>query len=145
MASAQVLGLDISRVVKAKPGAVFDAFTKPEVLKTWWGPEGMTCPKADIDCRAGGTYETLMQAPDGTTRDVRGTFTEIEPGKKVAYTWAWYTDDKPGPESSVAVSFAEKDGDTEVHLHHEGFTNQEECDQHNWGWTSSFNCLEKIF
>jgi uncharacterized protein YndB with AHSA1/START domain len=58
--SEHVLGLDISRVVKAKPGAVFDAFTKPEVMKKWWGPEGMSCPKAEIDCREGGRYETLM-------------------------------------------------------------------------------------
>lgn len=143
--SEQVLGLDISRVVKAKPGAVFDAFTKSDVMKKWWGPEGMSCPKADIDCREGGRYETLMQAPDSTTHGVRGTFTEVDPGKKVAYTWAWYTDDKPGNETNVEVSFTEKDGGTEVRLHHEGFANQEEPNQHNWGWTSSFNCLEQIF
>ena len=145
MAADQVLGLDLSRIVKAKPGAVFDAFTKSDQMKKWWGPEGMTCPKAEIDLRPGGRYETLMQAPDCTTRYVRGTFTEIEPGKKVAYTWAWYTDDKPGNETRVAVAFTEKDGGTEVHLHHEGFANQEECDQHNWGWSSSLDCLEKLF
>ena len=145
MAGNHVLGLDLSRVVKAKPGAVFDAFTQSEQMKKWWGPEGMSCPKADIDLRPGGRYETLMQAPDGTTHDVRGTFTTIEPGKKVAYTWAWYTDDKPGHETTVTVEFAETDGGTEVRLHHEGFADQGDCDRHNQGWSSSLNCLEKLF
>ncbi len=145
MSGNQVLGLDLSRVVKAKPGAVFDAFTKSDEMKKWWGPEGMTCPNADIDLRPGGAWETLMQAPDGTTRDVRGTFTDIEPGKKLAYTWAWYTDGKPGAESKVALEFAEKDGGTEVRLHHDGFVTQEECTQHQMGWASSLNCLEQIF
>lgn len=145
MAGNHVLGLDLSRVVKAKPGAVFAAFTQSEQLKKWWGPEGMSCPKADIDLRPGGRYETQMQAPDGTTHDVRGTFTAIEPGKKVAYTWAWYTDDKPGNEATVAVEFIEKDGGTEVRLHHEGFADQDDRDRHNQGWSSSLDCLEKLF
>ena len=54
MAGNHVLGLDLSRVVKAKPGAVFAAFTQPDQMKKWWGPEGMSCPKADIDLRPGG-------------------------------------------------------------------------------------------
>jgi len=143
--NAPVLGLDISRVVKAKPGAVFDAFTNPDEVKKWWGPEGMTCPKADLDVRPGGAYATIMEAPDGTQRHVRGTFTDVEPGKKVAYTWAWYEDDKPGHQTDVTVTLKETDGGTEVHLHHEGFESEEQRDLHNMGWSSSLNCLEQIF
>jgi uncharacterized protein YndB with AHSA1/START domain len=56
--------LVIERTLKASPERVFDAFTDPEQLKTWWWPNGFTCPDAEVDLRVGGTYRLAMEWPD---------------------------------------------------------------------------------
>lgn len=56
----------ISRVFNAPREIVFDAFTKPDEMKKWWGPKGFTVIATKMDLRPGGFYHYGMRAPDGT-------------------------------------------------------------------------------
>lgn len=40
------------------------AWSDPDYVRRWWGPEGFTCPRADLDFRVGGTSLVTMQAPE---------------------------------------------------------------------------------
>ena len=46
--------LSITRVIKASPEKLFDAWTDPRLLLQWWGPEGTTTPEYAFDVKVGG-------------------------------------------------------------------------------------------
>ena len=133
----------MTRTFAAPRDQVYAAWTEPEHLKQWWGPEGFTSPDAAIDLRVCGRYRAGMRAPDGTEMAVVGEYTEIAAPERLAFTWAW---DPPmgGPEDTlVTVEFRDLGDMTEVVLTHERFLSVESRDQHQHGWTSTFVCLEQ--
>ena len=135
--------LNMNRTFAAPRDQVYAAWTEPEHLKQWWGPEGFVSPDAAIDLRVGGRYRAGMRAPDGTEMAVVGEYTEIAAPERLAFTWAW---DPPmgGPEETlVTVEFRDLGDMTEVVLTHERFLSVQSRDQHQHGWTSTFVCLEQ--
>jgi hypothetical protein len=48
--------LVVRRRIHATPEKLFAAWTQPEHLVRWWGPQGVACPAAEIDLRVGGAY-----------------------------------------------------------------------------------------
>jgi len=134
----------VSRVFAAPRGFVFDAFTQPDLLRKWWGPEGFTLTGVDVDLRVGGRYRFEKTDGKGVVHIVEGRITSYEPNDKVGYTWAWVdADGNPGDETYVAIAFADHPDGTEVTLTHTGFADQETANQHNWGWNSTFNCFHQ--
>lgn len=55
--------LVVSRVFEAPVELVWKAWTDPELVMRWWGPDRFTCPSARIDFREGGTSVVCMRAP----------------------------------------------------------------------------------
>jgi uncharacterized protein YndB with AHSA1/START domain len=101
-----------TRVFNAPRQLVFDAFTKPELVRRWLGGlEGWTMPVCDIDLRAGGTYRYLWRKEEGFEMGMGGVFLEIAPPDRLVSTekfdQAWY----PG-EGVSTVEFTEADGQT---------------------------------
>ena len=131
----------VSRTVDASRDKVFDAWTKPEILKRWWGPPGFTAPSADIDLRPGGKYRIGMRGPEGDIFYLAGTFVEIKKPEKIVYTWAWEEESGPGHESLVTVEFHARGAKTEVVVTHERLAGAESRDKHIHGWVG---CLDKL-
>ncbi len=81
-------GIKIERVFDAPRGLVWRAWTEPEMVKRWWGPEGFTAPSIQIDLRVGGKYIFCMHGPTGSEFDKdlysAGVYKEIVPKKKLA-------------------------------------------------------------
>jgi uncharacterized protein YndB with AHSA1/START domain len=92
---------------------VFDAYTKPELLRRWLGVfGGWELAVCEVDLRVGGTYRWIWrQSSDGTEMGVRGTYREIVAPERLVCTEqfdeAWY----PG-ESLLTVTFVEQAGKT---------------------------------
>lgn len=142
---AQPLFLTMTRRLKASPSDAFAAWTEPEKLKRWWGPTTHTCPVADLDVRPGGAWRTCMVGPDGTEYWVSGVYETVEPPTRLSFTWAWDQEDgSPGNKSLVDIQFVEIDGETEMRFHHSRFQDEEARDNHNMGWTSSFEDLDRF-
>lgn len=82
--------LVIERVFNAPRQMVWDAWTKPELMKKWWGPEQFSAPDVNIDFREGGKYHASMEGPmpDGSIVKVwsAGTYVKIVPLKKIVVT-----------------------------------------------------------
>jgi uncharacterized protein YndB with AHSA1/START domain len=70
--------LRFSRVFWAPRQLVFDAWTDPERLARWWGPNEMTNPVCEMDPRVGGAWRIVMRTPDGTEYPMSGTILEID-------------------------------------------------------------------
>ena len=69
----------ISRVIDAPRDIVYAAWTDPDQIQKWFGPEGMTIETKEIDLRPGGVWRFDMVAPDGTRYTNRMVFLRIEP------------------------------------------------------------------
>jgi uncharacterized protein YndB with AHSA1/START domain len=136
MKAAEVLR--IRRTLPAPREQVFQAFTRPELLQQWWGPQGFSLPEVSVDLRVGGRYRFGMQPPSGDLLVLQGTFKEIREPEKLVYTWAW---EGIQLETLVTLEFREVDGDTEVILTQEPFPDHDSVEQHNVGWTQQLERL----
>jgi len=106
----------MTRVFAAPRCLVFDALTKPELVKQWLlGPPGWTMPICEIDLRVGGAYRFVWRGPDGTEMGTRGVHREIVPPQRLVATEnfdePWY----PG-EALVTHVFVEQGGTTTLTL-----------------------------
>jgi uncharacterized protein YndB with AHSA1/START domain len=102
----------MTRVFDAPRALVFEAFTKPELVKQWLlGPPGWSMPLCQIDLRVGGAYRYVWRHADGREMGMGGVYREIVPQERLVYTElfdeAWY----PG-ESLITTTLAEKEGRT---------------------------------
>ncbi|GGA19110.1 SRPBCC domain-containing protein [Dyella nitratireducens] len=135
------LSLTFNRIFDVPPEKLYDAFTRKEIIQSWFGPEGFTIPRADVDARAGGKYRCEMHSPVGAAYVVVGEFRELVPHERIAFTWAWLANGELGPETLVTLHFADRAGRTELTLEHTGFATEDARDSHQGGWTSSFESL----
>jgi uncharacterized protein YndB with AHSA1/START domain len=55
--------VEVVRELDAGPEEAWRAWSDPEQVRRWWGPQGFTCPRAEMDFRVGGTTLVAMQAP----------------------------------------------------------------------------------
>ena len=70
-------------------------------------PGPLTVTFAEIDLRPGGKYRIHMTEPDGTEHKVSGVYREIDPPKKLVYSWGW-DGDHPVKDSTVTLEFFER-------------------------------------
>jgi uncharacterized protein YndB with AHSA1/START domain len=99
----------MTRVFDAPRRMVFEAFSKPELMKKWFGPRGWTLPVCEMDARVGGGFRFVMRGPDGREMGLRGRYVEMEAPARSVHMEAF--DDFPG-ESRVTGEFVEQDGRT---------------------------------
>jgi uncharacterized protein YndB with AHSA1/START domain len=102
----------ITRAFNAPAKLVFDAYTKPELLKRWLtGPPEWKLSVCEVDLRVGGKYRYEWSGPNDYKMGMGGTYREVVAAKRVVATerfdMAWY----PG-EALVTLVFDEKDGRT---------------------------------
>jgi len=108
----------------------------------WFGPASAEMKTAAVDARVGGKFSAGFVMPDGERHDVSGVYREVEPNRKLVFTWAWRT--TPERESLVTLTF-KPDGDgTMFTLLHEQFFDQAARDGHLRGWTGTMDKLEQF-
>jgi uncharacterized protein YndB with AHSA1/START domain len=135
--------LVITRVFKAPPALVFAAWTQPEHLAHWSGPQGFTTPHHEMDLRPGGRYRACLRSPEGVDHWVQGVYREIQPPARLVMTHAWENEGgRPGPETLITVTLTEEGpGRTRMDFRQTGFTSKESLGGHRGGWSSSFDRL----
>lgn len=101
----------ITRTFAAPAAIVFDAFTKPELVRRWWAPasRGVTLEVCDADVRPGGAYRYVLARGETERYAFSGTYLEVERPTRLVYTQR--LEPHPG-DVHVTVSFTEKGGAT---------------------------------
>jgi uncharacterized protein YndB with AHSA1/START domain len=103
----------MTRVFDAPARLVFDAWTKPELIKRWLGVRaGWTMAVCEVDLRVGGAYRFVWRGPD-MTMGMRGAYREVVPPVRLVSTEkfdeAWYEG-----EAVDTLLLVERDGKTTV-------------------------------
>ncbi len=99
----------MTRVFDAPRNLVFDAYTKPELLKRWFGPRGWSLVVCEVDLKVGGAWRSVVRGPNGVDMGMSGVYREIVPSERLVSTESF--DDYPG-ESLNTLILSEKEGKT---------------------------------
>jgi uncharacterized protein YndB with AHSA1/START domain len=119
----------------APPAAVFALFTDPQKILGWIGSE------ARVEPHPGGLYLVNVTG----ARVARGSFREVVPVHRLAYSFGWDGSDAVPPGSSlIEIDLIERPGGTLLRFTHSGLPNAEECAGHAEGWTHYLGRLEVL-
>ena len=136
--------VEITRVLPAAPAAVFAAFSAPDALAKWWGPEGFSVPSLEFQPRVGDRYRIEMQPPDGDPFHLTGEFREVDPPSRLEFTFMWDPPDPDDVETLAELSFHDRGESTEVALTQGPFKTEARRELHHDGWTDAFDRLERL-
>lgn len=103
--------LRVSRLLNAPLPLVWEAWTQPEHLCNWWGPDGFTCTISKMDVRHGGQWHLVLHGPDGTDYRNESVFREVVPQEKIVY------EHTSAPFFTATITFEAQGEQTQLHWH----------------------------
>ena len=133
-----VVNIEREIFIAASPETVFKYFVERAFMARWFGKQHT------LDPRPGGIFRVEVSAGNF----VRGTFTEVRPHRRIAFTWGWEgRDDLPPGRSLVEIELVPKDGGTLLRLRHSGLPIMAETpftpEEHRKRWTKYLARLGK--
>jgi uncharacterized protein YndB with AHSA1/START domain len=104
----------LTRLFDAPRQLVFDAITKPEHVRRWWGhlSEKHGVSVCEIDLRVGGAWRYVHYGPEGDYPAFYGTYQVIDPPNRLVNTE--FFEPYPDAGSQVTVDLTEEDGKTRM-------------------------------
>jgi uncharacterized protein YndB with AHSA1/START domain len=132
--------LRIQRSYPVAPEKVWRAWTEAQALSQWFGPGQRPGPvTAEIDLRVGGAYRIAFSTDDGQTHEVSGVYQEVQPCRRLVFTWAW----KSTPErvSRVSIDLEPSAEGTALSFVHDRFHDEQARVNHERGWQRAFDKL----
>ena len=107
--------LVVTRTFNGPARLVFEAWTRPELLKRWWAPKstGGSLLSCEADVRVGGRYRFVFGHGTSETMAFFGRYLEVTPHSRLV----WTNEEGDGGESVTTVTFEEKGGKTLLALH----------------------------
>lgn len=103
-----------TRVFDRPRDLLFEAWTKPEHLRQWWGCEGSKLTLCEIDLRPGGQWRLVMRMADGSYHPFHGTYREVVPNERLVYTECYDMPEVGSPEWLTTILFEELEGKTKL-------------------------------
>ncbi|WP_328923805.1 SRPBCC domain-containing protein [Streptomyces sp. NBC_00190] len=117
----------LERHIAARPETVFSFFIERDKWLAWMGKDG------EFTFEPGGAYRTNVSGDNVAA----GHFIEIDPPKRIVFTWGWAEGGVPVPpgSSTVEIVLEPVDEGTLLRLTHRGLPSPEACTAHAEGWT----------
>lgn len=105
----------VTRTFDGPARLVFEAWTKPELLKLWWVPKSMSMSllSCEADVRVGGKYRFVFGHGASKTMAFFGRYLEVVPHSRLV----WTNEEGEGGEAITTVTFEEQGGKTLLVLH----------------------------
>jgi uncharacterized protein YndB with AHSA1/START domain len=139
------LAVTLTRIFDAPREAVFRAWIDPVQIARWIGPRSIKAEVKEMDARPGGAYRIVMHGASGEIYTVRGSYREVAAPDRLVFSWAWDDDSgQPKHATTVTVTFRALGDRTEMTLRQERFESRQELDNHEHGWTGSFDKLAEV-
>ncbi|MFZ5783109.1 MAG: SRPBCC family protein [Pseudomonadota bacterium] len=106
----------LARVIDAPRSLVYAAWTDPDQIQKWFGPEGMAIETREIDLRVGGVWRFDMVAPDGVRYGNRMVFLRMEAPALIEVEHGSDREDDPGTFRMLVTFDEQSDGKTVLTL-----------------------------
>ena len=106
----------MERSFAAPRALVWEAMSRPEYVRQWYGLKVLDLIICEIDHRVGGRWRFVLRAPDGSEHAFSGIYREIKLEERVVYTEN-YEPLGPGHEILVTATFDESNGLTRLRSH----------------------------
>jgi uncharacterized protein YndB with AHSA1/START domain len=105
--------IQLTRLFNAPRHLVFEAMSKPEHIKRWWGNlgDGYSVPVCEVDLRVGGKWRFVNKHPNGEA-EFYGVYKEIAPPGRIVFTEVYAP--FPDTESIVTATLTEENGKTRL-------------------------------
>ncbi|MGX7828182.1 SRPBCC family protein [Actinokineospora sp. 24-640] len=113
LATPSATEIVLTRSFAARRSTVFDAWTKPELLRRWFGADGWHLVTCEIDLRVGGAWRFVSRGPGGEEMGHGGVYLEVDVPARLAQTESYDDQWFPG-EANQALDFTEAGGATTV-------------------------------
>ena len=135
--------LVITRTFEAPRSLVYKAWTEPEHMVNWLGPQGFTSKILKSELRVGGAYRFHMRDAQGGDHWQQGVFREIVEPEKLVFTYEWANaqGEATRPQTMVTIILEDLGGKTRMTLRQGIFESVTARDDHRGGWSSSFERL----
>jgi uncharacterized protein YndB with AHSA1/START domain len=104
----------LTRTFKAPRALVWDAVTKAEHVRRWYGCSAFTFSTCEIDLRVGGSYRYTMRQADGVEHTMTGVYREIVAPERIVHTERYETTGFTSPDALVTMTLTEQDGRTRL-------------------------------
>lgn len=101
----------ITRLINAPRELVWEAWTQPEHVKHWWGPDGFTNSIHEMEVKPGGVWRFMMHGPDGTNYPNKIVFNEVKKPERLSYAHS-SDDEKETILFKTIVTFEQQDDKT---------------------------------
>ncbi len=105
--------ITMERIFDAPRELVWKLYTNPDLIPQWWGPKALVTTVDEMDVRPGGRWRFIQRDPNGMEYAFNGVYREIEPPKRVVYTFN-FEPIGPGHELVEIVTFDEQGGKTKL-------------------------------
>lgn len=106
----------LTRLFNAPREIVWQAWTDPEGISNWWGPNGFTTTTESMDLRPGGKWIHVMHGPDGVDYPNFTEYIEVDPPMRLVYRNSGGDDDLADVSFVSSVEFRDIDGKTELSM-----------------------------
>jgi uncharacterized protein YndB with AHSA1/START domain len=134
--------VQVRRRVSARAEQIFDLWTQPDLMVRWMSPfPGAVDCKASSDLRPGGAFSLVMSSGEAS-REVTGTYVQIERPRKLVFTWM-------GPLTNnvntlVTLELNPRGDETDLVLTHERLPTPEMHVGHTKGWGNILDHLADV-
>lgn len=123
---------------------IWRAWTEPQALSRWFNtdrPGAVT--EVEVDLRTGGRYRIVTRLPDGEMHEVSGEYVEVQPLRRLVFSWAWRG--TPDRVSRVSLDFVAEGGGTTLRFVHDRFFDEQARIDHERGWLPAFERIAAVF
>jgi uncharacterized protein YndB with AHSA1/START domain len=132
------------RVLRAPPERVYRAFLDADAKAKWLPPHGFTGKVHHLDARVGGSYRmSFTNFSTGASHSFGGTYTELVPNERIAYTDRFDDPNLPG-EMTVEVELRAVSCGTEVNIVQSGIPAAIPVEMCYLGWQESLTLLAQL-
>ena len=128
--------LTLVRQIKASPARVYEAFTRPEEIAQWWGPDAGPVLISEADVRVGGRFRVRFRMLNGEEHESQGEYLEVVPERRLRFSWRWIGESEH--ESVVTVDIRPAAGGAELTFTHARLPDEAARDSHRQGWEGAF-------
>jgi uncharacterized protein YndB with AHSA1/START domain len=114
-------------------------------MSKWFGCGMTTSVLITQDFRVGGEYRIACHCQDDELATMHGTFMEIEPNRKLVYSWNNTSTEYPANDTLVTVEFIDNGDTTEIVLQHTKFATALSAEGHSFGWNAALDKIAELF